>query len=226
MLMKLLALDTAQGACSAAVWIDGAVVARRYELMRAGHAELLVPMLMEAMEEAGLEMADLSHLACTIGPGTFTGTRVALSTLRGMALALKVPMIPVTTLEAVAHGLAPAPDAVRMACFDAKRGELYVQVFAGMTLDPLTEPEVLNHKEAAIAVKTAAAGLEIYGAGTGMEILEGALKELGIKTHCADVSPHPDAALVAEIAAGREGSHTPPAPLYLRAPDAKLPAPK
>jgi len=224
--MKILALDTAQGACSVAVWQDGAVLARLHELMRVGHAEKLVPMAMEAMEAAGLEMVDLDRLASTIGPGTFTGTRIALATARGMALALKVPVIGVTTLEAIAHSIAPAANQIRVACFDAKRGELYVQAFAGETLEPRTEPLALEHDQAAATVMAASMGLGIQVVGTGTELLSQALAPLGVSAACPDLSPHPDAALVADIAAMKEPSDNPPSPLYLRAPDANLPDPK
>ncbi len=228
--MKILALDTAQGACSVAVWKDGEVLARRFERMRVGHAEQLVPMAMEAMATAGLEMTELDRLACTIGPGTFTGTRVALSAARGMALALKAPLVGVTTLEAVACGIAQAPDSVRATCFDAKRGELYCQVFGGDSNDDalaaLTEPLALSYEATAEAAQAAAAGKTILIAGTGAALLAEALAKIGTIAECPNVEPHPDAALVAMIASGRPAPDTVPSPLYLRAPDAKLPDPK
>jgi len=224
--MIILGLDTAQGACSAAVWKDGKVLARRFELMRTGHAERLMPQVIEAIADAGLEMAQLDRLAATIGPGTFTGTRVALAAARGMALALDIPLIGVTTLEAVAEGLPAGEGKVRVTAFDARRGELYVQAFEGEALTPLTDPQILKVEDAASAVIAAAGGTAIEIAGTGAGLLQDALTGQGVKAAAPEVEAHPDAALIAPIAATRAIPALPPAPLYLREPDAKLPDPK
>jgi len=215
----ILAMDTAQGACSVALTQDGALVASRYELMRAGHAERLLPQVMEVMEDAAREMGDLTHLAVTIGPGTFTGTRIALSSARGMALALNIPIIGVTTLEAVAGAMEVHAGAVHVASFDAKRGEVYLQVFEGEGLSALTDPLCLPHGDAAATVKVAAEGRPIRIAGTGAGILADLLPGAGLP----NVEAHPQAGVIAQIAEGREPTSGPVSPLYLRAPDAKLP---
>jgi len=229
--MIILGLDTAQGACSAALWrgeadSEGQVLARRFELMRSGHAERLLPQVMEVMAEAGLKMADLDRLASTIGPGSFTGTRVALAAARGMALALDIPLIGVTTLEAVATGLPLGKGKVRIAVFDARRGELYLQAFDGAELTALSDPGLFKVDAAATAIIAVAAGRPIEIAGTGAQLLADALAGQGVRAEVPEAEPHPDAALVARIAAGRAIPAIPPAPLYLRAPDAKLPEPK
>ena len=74
--MKILAADTALGACSVAVLDGGRVLAHRFEAMERGHAEALAPMVDEAMRESGIAFADIDRLAVTTGPGTFTGQRV------------------------------------------------------------------------------------------------------------------------------------------------------
>ncbi len=224
--MKILGLDTAQGACSSALWEDGRVRARRFELMRTGHAERLVPQLLEVMEAAACEMGALDRLASTVGPGTFTGTRVALATARAMALALDIPLIGVTTLEAVAAAVTPDEGKVRVAAFDAKRGELYVQAFEGARLAPLSEPARLEIEAAAKAVIGAAGARPMMIAGTGAGLLARAIAGEGGVAETPNVQAHPDAAMVAEIAADRTLPALPPAPFYLREPDAKLPGPK
>jgi len=229
--MIILGLDTAQGACSAALWQgeagrEGHVLARRFELMRTGHAERLLPQVMEVMAEGGLEMADLDRLASTIGPGSFTGTRVALAAARGMALALDIPLIGITTLEAVAAGLPLGNGRARIAAFDARRGELYVQAFDGAGLRALSDPGVFKVDAAATAVIAAAEGRPIEIVGTGAELLNDALVGQGVRAEVPEAKPHPDAAVVARIAASLAIPALPPAPLYLRAPDAKLPEPK
>ena len=142
--MKLLAIDTATRACSAAVWVDGQVVAQRFEEMARGQSEALMPMVTEVMAEAGVAFDALDLLAATVGPGAFTGLRIGLAAARGMALALSIPCVGVTTLEAVADGVPPAEREGRnvLAALDAKRADLYVQLFSS-DLEPLSEPEAL-----------------------------------------------------------------------------------
>ena len=100
--MKILAVDTALGACSVALLRGEEVLAHIFEPMDRGHAERLAPMVDEAMKAAKTDFAALDRLAVTVGPGTFTGQRVGLAFMRGLRLALKRPLTGVTTLEAIA----------------------------------------------------------------------------------------------------------------------------
>jgi tRNA threonylcarbamoyladenosine biosynthesis protein TsaB len=108
--MKLLAVDTALGACSVAILDHQTVLAHHFVPMARGHAEALAPMVQDAM--AGIAFASLDRLAVTTGPGTFTGQRVGLAFMRGLRIALRKPLIGVTTLEAIAAAT----------CFDAPSG--------------------------------------------------------------------------------------------------------
>jgi tRNA threonylcarbamoyl adenosine modification protein YeaZ len=100
--VRILAVDTALGACSCAVLEDTNVHAHRFTVMERGHAEALAPMVEDAMRESGIAFAELDRLAVTTGPGTFTGQRIGLAFMRGMRIALKRPLIGITTLEAMA----------------------------------------------------------------------------------------------------------------------------
>jgi len=100
--MKILAVDTALGACSAALLEDERVLAHRFEAMDRGHAERLAPMVDEIVREAEVDFASLDRLAVTAGPGTFTGQRVGLAFMRGLRIALHRPLIGITTLAAMA----------------------------------------------------------------------------------------------------------------------------
>jgi tRNA threonylcarbamoyladenosine biosynthesis protein TsaB len=222
--VKILACDTALGACSAAVLDDGRVLAREWVEMVRGHAEALAPMVERTMKEAGIAFAALDRLAVTTGPGTFTGQRVGLAFMRAAALALKIPLVGVTTLEAMAaEALGGAPARWAIAVADAKRGEVYL---GAMDKDgtELLEASLLPF-DAAVAV---AAGLtKQFGApglaGTAAAIMQNALRESGVATADSGVR-QPDAVFVARLAAHRPASSAPPRPLYLRAPDAKLPS--
>lgn len=217
--MKILALDTALNACSAAIWTEGGVVARAFESRARGHAEALMPMIEGLRREAGIAYADLDRLAVTVGPGSFAGTRVGLSAARGLALATDLPLIGITTLEAIAFGLDPNADEAIVAVFDAYRGEIYVQVF-GSGLEPLTEPLALPADEAAARIPRS----RVLLAGNGAARLVPALEARGISWRIAPGREEPDAAMFAGLAALRAPGDAPPSPLYLRPPDAKLPA--
>ena len=125
--MKLLAVDTALGACSVAVLEDDVVLVHRLEFMERGHAEALAPMVEEAMAAAGVPFAAIDRLAVTTGPGTFTGQRVGLAFMRGLRVALGKPLVGVTTLSAMAQGArAETGLALAAALHDARRNEVYL----------------------------------------------------------------------------------------------------
>src|ERR1700674_1714935 len=122
--MRILAADTALGACSAAVLENGKLGAHAFQLMARGHAEALAPMVEHVMREAGLAFTALDRLGVTTGPGTFTGQRVGLAFMRGLALTLKLPLVGVTTLDAMAKAaLASVDVGAAVVCADARRGE-------------------------------------------------------------------------------------------------------
>jgi tRNA threonylcarbamoyladenosine biosynthesis protein TsaB len=210
--VRILAVDTALGACSAAVLEDDAVLAHRFEAMARGHAERLAPMVEETLREAGLAPVLLDRLAVTVGPGTFTGQRVGLALMRAMRLALDRPLIGVTTLEA----MAAAAGGTRMAVMhDAKRGEAYLLLSEHMRI--VLPPTVLAWDDA--LARIAAFGPATL-AGTGAAA---AAASLGPDFALSSVT-QPDALWVARLARSRPAPAAVPGPLYLRAPDAKLPA--
>jgi tRNA threonylcarbamoyladenosine biosynthesis protein TsaB len=207
----ILAVDTALGACSAAVLLGERVLARRHGTMERGHAEALAPMVEEVMTEAGLEFGGLEKLAVTTGPGTFTGQRVGLAFMRGLRVALKIPLAGVTTLAAMAEqARSEAGCAIAAAVHDAKRGEVYLEVIGR----PVSA-RVVRFEEAVELLRDFD-GLVL--AGTGAQQMAEALNGARVIPITA-----PDAVWVARLAAEIEPAAA-PRPLYLRAPDAKLPA--
>jgi tRNA threonylcarbamoyladenosine biosynthesis protein TsaB len=210
--VKILAVDTALGACSVAVLAGEKVLSHSFEEMARGHAERLAPMVEETMIKAGIAFSQLDRLAVTTGPGTFTGQRVGLAFMRGLRIALKKPLTGVTTLEAMA---AAAMHARAAAIHDAKRNEAYLSLWdRGETV---LAPEVLPFAEAVEKIRA-------FGAcvltGTGAPA---ASESLGADFILTDIR-QPDALWVARLALACPVRDAPPAPLYLRAPDAKLPA--
>lgn len=214
--MKLLAVDTALGACSVAVLEGDSVLVHRLELMERGHAESLAPMVEEAMSAAGLPFAAIDRLAVTTGPGTFTGQRIGLAFMRGLRVALHKPLVGVTTLSAMAQGArAETGLALAAALHDARRNEVYLQIVGGAPMDPI----VLSFDEAVAAI--AQRGDSIALAGTAAPAAHERLPNTTLSS-----IRQPDALWVARLARNLPDSSEPPRPLYLRAPDAKLPVPK
>jgi len=177
------------------------------------------------LDEARLTPADLGALAVTIGPGTFTGLRVGLAAARGLALARALPLVGITTLEAIAAPVKAVADEVIAAIFDARRGEVYLQVFDANHV-ALTQAMIVPLEEALIHVP----GARVVAVGTGAELLASQIAEVpDLACRLADNPAQPDALTVAQLAVAQLNRHGPdhfrlaPAPLYLRAPDAKLP---
>ncbi len=141
--MKLLALDTATEACSVALLAGDALIERSATLAR-GHAEEVLVMIDAVLAEAGLALANLDGIAASIGPGAFTGVRICVAVAQGLAFGAQLPVVPVTTLEALAAqviGIPAIGTAARavsalpraLACLDARMGEVY---WASLRGDP------------------------------------------------------------------------------------------
>lgn len=215
---RILAFDTATAACSAALWEDGRILARRMAAMDRGQAEALLPMIEDVMAAGGLGYGDLDLLATSIGPGAFTGLRIGLAAARGLALAGALPLLGVTTTEALAHGTAADERNGKsvLALVGGKRADIFLQAFTA-DLDPLG-PLLARLPDHIPEILSPGAMLLVGDeAGRTAEALERA----GIDHEVSAAPPVPDAAVIAGIAATRwrPGIHPPaPEPLYLRAP--------
>ncbi len=212
--MKLLAVDTCLDACSAALWADGGVAASLSEPMSRGHQERLAPQVAELMQGAGCAFSELDRIAVTVGPGSFTGLRVGLAFAKGLALALDVPCVGVGALEALAWS--GGAKGFAAACLDAKRGQVYLQIF--IDGKAAMAPDVLPVEIAAARLAELWNGAPATLVGSGAPLLAGVLANAAILTPAAA-----DPAAVAEIAAAARAPFPIPRPLYLRPPDAKLP---
>jgi len=216
--VKILAVDTALGACSVAVLDDTCVLAHRFEMRERGHAEALAPMVEAAMHEAGIAFSGIDRLAVTTGPGTFTGQRVGLAFMRGLRVALKKPLMGITTLEAMcAAAVEEATLDHAAAIHDARRGEAYLALTSKAGV--LIASEILSLDDVAPRIANAIPGTPVALAGTAAEMIGGVLTQGKVTS-----IRQPDALWVARHAMHAPEPTAAPAPLYLRAPDAKLPA--
>lgn len=188
--MRVLAIDTALNACSVALIENGAVLAMLSEPMQRGHAERIAPMAQEVMGQTAFSTID--RIVVTTGPGSFTGVRVGLAFARATALALEVPCVGVSTLEALA--LEKGESGWRGARIPAPRGA-YVALFSDG--DAIIAPALMDEIQMAI-------DLAVYP-----------------QTLWARLNAAPDIVALARRGAVLDPARYPPKPLYLRAPDAK-----
>ncbi|CAG0976235.1 MAG: tRNA (adenosine(37)-N6)-threonylcarbamoyltransferase complex dimerization subunit type 1 TsaB [Rhizobiaceae bacterium] len=215
--MKLLAIDTAANLCAACVWDTEAGVERGRSVadLGKGHAEFLMTTIDEALAAAGCTYAGLGMLAVATGPGSFTGVRVGVATVRGLALALNIPAVGVSTLDAIAReAAASCPGRRVLAAIDAGREELYVALYD--ELAKLIYGPVVTRMQTALDI--ARQDLPVLAGSAARQIaarLAPLSPQFGPETTTADVATY------ARIAAERGPGPQPPVPLYLREPDAK-----
>ena len=123
--MRILAIDTATEACSAAQWNDGTLSAH-FEICPREHTQRILPLVQEVLNESGTQLTDLDALAFGRGPGSFTGVRIGIGIAQGLALGAELPMIGVSTLATMAQGAWRKTGATRvLAAIDARMGEVY-----------------------------------------------------------------------------------------------------
>ena len=222
--MKLLAIDTATEALSVALWHDGEV-SSHFEVIGRGHAERVLPLVDRMLASAGWSLGSLDAIAFGRGPGAFTGVRIAVSTVQGLAFGSGLPVVPVSDLAALGRRLlghvADGGVDCALACLDARMGELYAAVVvrgAGggveLLMERLVRPGDLDAGVLPDAGRVVAGG---HGFSAHPEL---AAQFAGrIMAVHADCLPHAEdiARLAAlEVAAGRVQDAAHAAPVYLR----------
>lgn len=232
----ILAIETATEACSAALLIDDNDVIVRFELAPREHTKRLLPMMDEVLEEADITLNEVDAIAFSRGPGAFTGLRIAAGVAQGAALAVDIPVIPVSTLESLALLAVDLvcvaeggwKDDLVIAALDARMGEVYWGVFiyqddeiVPIMTERVSTPEDMMAKILLIAPNMEA-DVKIYALGSGWDAYENIIFENGkpeYLTHMKRALPR--AKEVAEIAffAFLRGEAVPPEeaqPIYIR----------
>jgi tRNA threonylcarbamoyladenosine biosynthesis protein TsaB len=220
--MNVLAFETCMAACSAALLPGGqdGRLFRRFEQMERGHSEAIFRMISAVMDEAGIGFADLTTIAVTSGPGSFTGVRAGIAAARGLALGCGAVVVAATSLEVMAMGcVEQLAEAERRGGFlvahDARRGELYVQLFA-TDGQALSAPSLATVREAALMARASRLAV-----GSGAALVADEAGHSGDTVRAALPALLPDARHLARLATGLKPHGKPVSPLYLRAPDAK-----
>lgn len=123
--MKLLAIDTVTEACSAALWLDGDV-SQRFEIAPRRHTLLILPMVQELLAEAGISLSQLDAIGVDRGPGSFTGVRIGTGVVQGLAYAVDLPVVPVSSLATLAQAVWQQTGHEHvLALIDARMQEVY-----------------------------------------------------------------------------------------------------
>lgn len=141
--MLILALDTASRYCSAAIMRDGEIIAEQTVCSGLVHSRTLMVLVDNVLKSVGLKAEDIGLFACSSGPGSFTGIRIAVSTVKGLAIKDNKPCIGVSTLQAAAEG-ADCPDAVVCAILDARCSQVYAAAYRNGSQIIKPEPMLLE----------------------------------------------------------------------------------
>ncbi|MDJ1158744.1 tRNA (adenosine(37)-N6)-threonylcarbamoyltransferase complex dimerization subunit type 1 TsaB [Chelatococcus sp. SYSU_G07232] len=217
--MRVLAIDTALGACAACVLEKGAAEPLAHESLTIdrGHAEALLPLVERVVAHSEGGFAALSRVAVTVGPGSFTGLRVGIAAARAIGLAAKIPVVGVTTLSALLAPLvAREENRFLAAAIDARHGHVFFQVVAagGRTVIP---PRHLSVRDAARAIGAGPVTLS----GSGAPAVAAEALSLGTDAVVGEVAPAPSILWVARLGLAADPAAALPKPFYLRSPDAR-----
>jgi tRNA threonylcarbamoyladenosine biosynthesis protein TsaB len=213
--MKLLVLDTSTEYCSAALWLDGGIHARRV-LAGQQHSSLLLPMVDELLRESAISLRQLDGIGYGAGPGSFTGLRIACAVTQGLALGADLPVVGISTLESMAEQT--GADRV-LTVLDARMAEVYWAAYQHESTGWRCAVEPALALPESVTVPQ---GGDWVGAGNGFAALGAMLRpQLGAQLIRIDDAIMPDAAAMAPLAAraferGEGMDAALAAPIYLR----------
>ena len=214
--MKIIALETATEACSAALSIDGEVI-ERFEVTPRGHSALILGMLESLLAEADMSLQQMDALAFGRGPGAFTGVRIGVGVAQGVAFGAELPVVAVSTLAALAQGC----EAERvLAAIDARMDEVY---WAAFERDDSGLMQLLGDECVIAPAQTPRVdGADWLAAGTGWAAYDEALRARhagqlsGIAAQALPRAGDVARLAMADVAAGRTLSAEQALPVYLR----------
>ncbi len=225
--MTVLAIDTSEQACSIALADGTTVIDSVSEIIGRGHAERLLPLIDERFAVTGLGYGDLTRVAVTTGPGTFTGLRIGLAVARGLALQADIPCVGITGLSVLAAQAEGEEGITVHALITGRGGQAFYQRFNGRTGDGMpaavSEPEGRDAEDIVAEIRDC--GGVVVGSGVDL-LLEKKLIDLSSEKNISlasarIISPGTLAVLGGQLSPAQYS----PEPTYFRAADAKKAAP-
>ena len=185
--MRILSLETSAKACSAAVTEDGVLLASAFQCSGLTHSRTLMPMVEGMLKNADMTLSSCDAVAVAVGPGSFTGIRIGVAAAKGLAFGADLPVIGVSTLEAMAMGLAWW-DGLVICAMDARRQQVYNANFISKvgTLTRLTKDRAISLSDLVKEVKNDESAKIIVG--DGGKLCYNALLEQGVP--CVLAPPH------------------------------------
>lgn len=223
--MRMLALESAAVPVSCCVWEDGRILAHASQHGTLTHSRTLLPMCEEVLRRTELTLADIDCLAVAAGPGSFTGVRIGVATVKGLSFAKNIPCVPVSTLEAIARRVDGLPfTGTVCAVMDARAGQVYAALFESKDgeLSRLTSDEALTLVDLGEKLKKQEKTILLLGDGAELcyTDLRGTVSDLRL---APPAWRYPDAVGVAVTAAKAESTVDGAAlqPRYLRLPQAE-----
>lgn len=178
--MKILAFDTSAKTASVAVCDGGNILGVSNIDNGLTQSELVLPMAEALLSQLKMSFADVELYAVTVGPGSFTGVRIGVSTVKGLAFGRDIPCAPVSTLEALAENAAGLAGLI-VPCMDARRGQFYTATFAatGEGISRMTPDRAISAEELAEELRSYKG--DIYITGDGYDVAHKLLTSLGVK---------------------------------------------
>jgi tRNA threonylcarbamoyladenosine biosynthesis protein TsaB len=198
--LKILALETSTDACSAALFIDGDIQ-EKFTLTPKAHTRLILPMIDELLAEAQLKPQQLNAIALSRGPGSFTGVRIATGVAQGIALGADLPIVPVSTLAAIAQYFFNKQPNVELAftAMDARMGEIFWGVFQR---NALGLAELSGEEAVTLATDIVFPDRAGFGVGSGWGVYVDILQQrMGERVLGVEALIHAHAAAVAQLGA-------------------------
>ena len=215
--MRTLGIETSTSQTSVALLEGGQLVLTRAHTRPKQSAERLLPLIAELLAEAGWPRESLERIGVSVGPGSFTGLRVGLACAQGLSLGLGIPLVGVTSLQAMARAVPASIPGLRCAILDARRGEVFAAAYeagprAVQALPPAALPAVGAH--ASLSQELAA---PIVWVGSGLGLLNQPASFSSPETE------EPGAFAVGLLAEELDPADHPPEPVYIRDVGATLP---
>jgi tRNA threonylcarbamoyladenosine biosynthesis protein TsaB len=212
----LAAVETSTAVGSVALYEAGELLAFAEQTVRNAHGESLLPMIAALFERAGRKPGDVHRWDVGVGPGSFTGVRIAAATATGIALATGAELVAVTSLEALAFEVDASPDEVVVAVMSATKGELFVEGFTRGT--SFGAPAYLRVGEASAWLRALGAERLVLVGEAAREITADVLASAGMRGRWVTEAPHdaPHARVVGRIALGRAPASGGLEPVYVR----------